>query len=36
MGELAEGAGLPGVDLDVRWEVGGRGEFFESGELVSK
>lgn len=31
MGEFAEGAGWPGVDLEVRWEGGGVGEVVESG-----
>ena len=31
MGEFAEGAGWPGVDLEVGWEGGGGGEVVESG-----
>lgn len=37
MGEFAEGAGGPGVDLEVRWEGCGveieRGEVVESGMM---
>lgn len=37
MGELAEGAGWPGVDLEVGGEGGGGrgGEFVEAGGVVS-
>lgn len=36
MGEFAEGAGGPGVDLEVRWEGegGGGGEVVESGVVL--
>jgi len=37
VGELAEGARWPGVDLEVRGEGGGgrAGEFVEAGRVVS-
>jgi len=38
VGELAEGAGWPGVDLEVGGEGGGggAGEFVEAGGMVSR